>query len=277
MKFQYLGTAAYEGIPASFCNCEVCEKSRKQGGRNIRTRTQALVDDRLLIDFPADSYIHSLVYGFNLSDIRTVIVTHDHGDHFYPEELLGRCPGFGHMPKGEELIIYGSRPTIDHFDAATDFAQWPREGYLLGKEVMPYVAFEAEGYTIIPLKADHAPSLEPVFYSIEKNGKRMLYAHDTGYFPEETWEFLKQMDGVFDFVSLDCTEILMDDLRENHMGLQACVDVKERLIKMGRCDTHTIFCLNHFSHNGGATYDVMCRVAEEQGFLVSYDGLTLEF
>ena len=26
MKFQYLGTAAYEGIPAFFCNCENCMK-----------------------------------------------------------------------------------------------------------------------------------------------------------------------------------------------------------------------------------------------------------
>lgn len=277
MKFQYLGTAALEGIPASFCNCEVCKKERSAGGRHIRTRSQALVDDRILIDFPPDSYIHSLACGVNLEDIRTLIVTHDHSDHFYPEDLIGRCPGFGHATVGEELTVYGSRPTINHFDAATDFSQWPREGYLLGKEVTPYIPFEAEGYIITPLKADHAPHLEPVFYSIEKDGKRILYAHDTGYFPEETWEFLEQTDGVYDFVSLDCTEILQDDLRGNHMGLQACADVKERLIHMGRCDEHTIFCLNHFSHNGGATYDVMCRVAEEKGFLVSYDGMTLEF
>jgi len=40
MKFQYLGTAAAEGWPALFCNCDNCEKARKAGGKNIRIRTQ---------------------------------------------------------------------------------------------------------------------------------------------------------------------------------------------------------------------------------------------
>ncbi|HBJ10614.1 MAG TPA: carbon-phosphorus lyase, partial [Ruminococcaceae bacterium] len=38
MKFQYLGTAAAEGFPGMFCSCDTCEKARKAGGRNIRTR-----------------------------------------------------------------------------------------------------------------------------------------------------------------------------------------------------------------------------------------------
>ena len=45
MKLQYLGTAAAEGIPAVFCECENCIKSKENGGRNIRTRSQALIDD----------------------------------------------------------------------------------------------------------------------------------------------------------------------------------------------------------------------------------------
>ncbi len=31
MKIKYLGTAAYEGVPAMFCNCPVCKKAMKQG------------------------------------------------------------------------------------------------------------------------------------------------------------------------------------------------------------------------------------------------------
>lgn len=60
MKIQFLGTAAYEGIPAMFCQCEQCNTARKRGGKNLRTRSQALIDGKLLIDFPADtlSLIH---------------------------------------------------------------------------------------------------------------------------------------------------------------------------------------------------------------------------
>ena len=58
MKIQYLGTAAAEGIPAIFCDCKTCQKARKLGGKEIRTRSQAIIDDRLLIDF-SGRYIYA--------------------------------------------------------------------------------------------------------------------------------------------------------------------------------------------------------------------------
>ena len=58
MKLKYLGTAAYEGVPSLFCNCRVCRLSQKLGGRNIRSRSQALVNGELLLDFNADTVRH---------------------------------------------------------------------------------------------------------------------------------------------------------------------------------------------------------------------------
>ena len=49
MKIKYLGTAAAEAFPAIFCNCKYCEEARELGGKNIRTRSQSLVNDDLLI------------------------------------------------------------------------------------------------------------------------------------------------------------------------------------------------------------------------------------
>ena len=54
MKILYMGTAAAEGWPGLFCSCDVCSHARKAGGRNLRTRTQAMLDDDLLLDFPPD-------------------------------------------------------------------------------------------------------------------------------------------------------------------------------------------------------------------------------
>ncbi|MBQ8533797.1 MAG: hypothetical protein IJ462_03090 [Clostridia bacterium] len=53
MKIKYLGTAAAEGIPALFCQCETCEKARKTG--IIRSRAQAIIDDCILLDFGPDT------------------------------------------------------------------------------------------------------------------------------------------------------------------------------------------------------------------------------
>ena len=48
MKITYLGTAAAEAIPALFCNCEWCRRAAANGGKDVRTRSQALIDDCLL-------------------------------------------------------------------------------------------------------------------------------------------------------------------------------------------------------------------------------------
>ena len=63
MKITYYGTAAGEAWPGVFCRCELCEKARALGGKNIRTRSQALVNDDLLLDLPPENHMHSLLYG----------------------------------------------------------------------------------------------------------------------------------------------------------------------------------------------------------------------
>ena len=102
MKMLYMGTAAAEGWPALFCSCPVCEHARRAGGRNLRTRTQALLDNSLLIDFPPDTYCHALRYGLNLGDIHTLLITHSHMDHWFPTDLIHRHEHFGHG--GKELL-----------------------------------------------------------------------------------------------------------------------------------------------------------------------------
>lgn len=50
MKITYYGTAAGEAWPGVFCDCELCRKARMLGGKNIRTRSQALVNQDLLLE-----------------------------------------------------------------------------------------------------------------------------------------------------------------------------------------------------------------------------------
>ena len=37
MRIRFLGTAAYEGIPALFCPCDICKNAREKGGRENST------------------------------------------------------------------------------------------------------------------------------------------------------------------------------------------------------------------------------------------------
>lgn len=106
----------------------------------------------------------------------------------------------------------------------------------------------------------------------------MLYAHDTGVFPEASWNLLKK-EGRFDLLSLDCTACLGlgGDWVDGHMSFGTNVKITERMKSEGLIDDKTVIVLNHFSHNGGQTYDEMLEAAKKQGFIVAYDGLEIEF
>lgn len=276
MKLRYLGTAAAEGIPGMFCDCELCRNARKVGGREIRTRSQALLDDKILLDFPADTYMHMLNFGLELHKIHTLVVTHAHMDHLYERDFWCRNPGIGNEIEEKPLVVYATEAGYNQVAECLKSDNVP-EDRVRAEKIVPFVPFEAEGYKFTALKADHDQSAGAVFYIIEHEGKTMLYAHDTGYFPEESWGYLAKSGLCFDFVSLDCTNGFLE-YSGGHMGLVPCVKVYEKLTELGLCDGHTKACLNHFSHNGaGATYEKMCEAAKEHGFEVSYDGMTVEF
>ncbi len=92
MKFQYLGTGAGEGLPALFCECDVCMEAKRRGGRNIRTRSQAIINGDLLLDFPADTYMHYLSGSFNMARVKNCLIIHAHYDHLYAADFWTRAP-----------------------------------------------------------------------------------------------------------------------------------------------------------------------------------------
>lgn len=272
MKFQYLGTSAAEGWPALFCGCEACRKAHAAGGKNIRTRSQAIVDDRLLIDFPPDTYFHMIRHGIDLGKVHDCIITHDHADHFHPEDLDMRRTGFSHPNGDRPMTVYGTAPVERKLRARIHMSDREKENRLLFRRMTPYVTEQIAGYQVTPLQADHDPTCEPVFYLIDDGRNKLLYAHDTGWFPDGTWRWLEREKPRLDFVSLDCTCILVD-CRYNHMDLKTCVEVKDKLLSMGCATERTRFCLHHFSHNGLLMYDELVEPAKKEGFEVSHDGM----
>ncbi len=281
MKIKYYGTCAAEGFPGMFCSCPTCERARELKGRNIRTRSQAAIDDTLLIDFPADTYMHVINYGLDLRHFKSCLITHAHDDHLYDDDLQYRVDGFAYYPdfnrdKGS-LTVYTSRRSGKQVRARIAENNMRDKDTVKWVQVDPFKTYNVEGYEVTPLKADHDISLDPLIYIIKKSGKTVLYAHDTGYFPDDDWEYLVKEKPFFNFVSLDCTCITEDDAYRNHMGLKACANVKNRLIKEGFADENTVFVLNHFSHNGELCYTDLVPIAKKLGFEVSYDTAEYEF
>ena len=64
---------------------------------------------------------------------------------------------------------------------------------------------------------------------------------------------------------------------KKHMTFGTAMEIVGLMKCEGLVDKNTVIVVNHFSHNGGQTYDEMCAEVEKQGVTVSYDGLEIEF
>jgi len=274
MKIKILGTAAAEGFPAMFCECDTCRKARRLGGRNIRTRSGAVIDEKLLIDFGPDTLHHTIYNGLDLTKVTDLLITHSHRDHLYPLDFENRKDGYCVMKNKKPLNIYGTVASINEIKGIYK-GNTGVEKELKLNVIEPFKTYKIGEYTVIPLKANHSPKTDPVIYIIQKSGKTFLYSTDTGcYFPE-TVDFLKNWAGYVDAIAIDCTAILLKNWREHHMGLDTDIEQIEQLKSVGIMDENTKVFLHHFSHNGGAVYDDLVTIAAKYGFFVAYDGMEI--
>ena len=275
MRIKYLGTAAAEGIPALFCDCDVCKKSMKLGGRNIRTRSQAIIDNTLLIDFPPDTYWHFIQHKLPMDEITNCLVTHSHQDHLYELDIFMRKKGFANFKEPRPALnFYTGKDGVKRINEVINSNNMSEAKAHLVKSGD---VFNVQGYTVTALEASHAKDSTPLVYIIEKDGKSVFYSNDTSEYFESSWEILKKFGKPISLISLDCTEGDKHIEYIGHMNLKRCIALREKLKTVGVADENTIFVLNHFSHNGGnATYDDFVKKAAEHNFLVSYVGMEIE-
>ncbi len=272
MKLTYLGTAAAEGIPGIFCACDVCREATRRGGKDLRTRSQAIIDNTLLIDLPPDSYFHMLRDNVPLPDIAHMLLTHTHSDHFLAAELYFRRPGF--CDTRTVMTMYGNdalKRRADDMIAQTGTTY--EKSKLACVELTEFVPHEVAGYTVIPMLAKHAKDEKCFIYLIGKEGKWLLYGNDTGIFPDATWAFLKGRK--LDLISLDCTCGQRAE-GSNHMGVPDLITMRKLLADNGNTHDHTKYVATHFSHNGGLLHGGLEELLNPHGYQVAYDGMTVE-
>lgn len=275
MKLTYLGTAAAEGWPAVYCNCDHCKRAKAAGGRNIRTRSQALVNDDLLIDYPADTYAHALANGLDLSAVRYLLFTHAHMDHCEPLDLAFRMEScYAHGMTCADLDIYGNEACKKRLEDVLAVYHDEKANYNY-TVVKPFEPVEFGAYKVTPLKAYHS-SPNDLVYIIQSEGKTILYLHDTGTKIEESIDYLEANKIKANLVSYDCTFVALPSAW-GHMGLDTNVVMRDLFLEKGIIDTNTINVINHFSHNGKLIYDELVPVARDLGFETSYDGMVIEF
>ena len=130
-------------------------EAARLGGRNIRTRSQTLVNHDLLIDLPPDTYYHKLMSGLDFSAVKYLFVTHWHMDHFYPQELTVRGSFYSHQMTSSDLDIYCAAGTKALFDQVSWEANKETLDSLRFHILSPFSPVQAGDYTVTPLPANH--------------------------------------------------------------------------------------------------------------------------
>ncbi|MDE5592353.1 MAG: MBL fold metallo-hydrolase [Clostridiales bacterium] len=277
MRVTFLGTAAAEGVPAVFCNCPTCLNAKAKGGKDVRTRSQILIDDDTLFDFPMDTYMHMLRYKLDLSKVARVFITHSHMDHCYPQEFCMRGGPFAKSMTADKVEVYGNSKVCQMF--ASDASREMRPEVEVGidlKVLRPYDEVTSGDMRIIALPASHTVGEECLVYYLERGGKGVLLLNDTGVLDYEVYNKLAKMGANVRLVALDCTYGALRHGAGRHMGLYDIVDQKSVMAQVGVITDDTVVIATHLSHNTDLDYDGISALAAKYGITVAYDGMIVE-
>lgn len=271
MRIQILGTAAAEGWPAIFCDCDTCRRARAAGGPNIRSRASVQIDDIFKIDMPPDTYYHTVRHGLELWKLKYLFFTHSHGDHFAADEVEYLRSGFSHNLANSPVQVFGNPTVVNILKARAErVANLP----ITIRAATPFEPIRADHLTFTPILAAHAPGEQALNYVIQSDTAAVLYASDTGLYERATMQYLSGCS--FDLLIVECTQGTLDLPSKPHMGLSGVLELRQALTSAGATAPDTRCVITHFSHNMGKLHDEISAAANPEGIEVAYDGIVLE-
>jgi phosphoribosyl 1,2-cyclic phosphate phosphodiesterase len=272
MELLLLGTAAAECWPSAWCTCTACTGARRHGGRDIRTRSGALLDGVVKVDFGPDTLMQMQQARRDLTTCTTLVFTHAHDDHFTPGELQYRGPGFVPHMALPTLDVYGNQE-ITGILSERYGSQLKSMHMELHEPLRPLErVVTPDGTGILPLSAAHDTGA--LLLRLTRQGRHIFYGHDSGIYPDETIQALAGTP--LDLVLFDCTHGSEPSDYKGHLGIPSVLEMAERLRTVGAITAKTMLVATHFSHNGSLLYDDLIAQFAPHGIRVSYDGLILD-
>jgi len=288
MQLTFLGTSASEGYPDAFCDCENCQRARQLGGPSLRKRCAALINDDLLIDLGPDLMAAAQQHHISLANLHYCLQTHEHHDHLDPSHFASRspyCSVFGNP----RLHYYASRGAIE------------KAGNLLGRPtgehglldpavgdslnltvhaIEPFQRFRPGPYNIFSVAANHAPQLTAMLYVIERDGRCLFYGTDTSDIADATWialaDHVRRTGIPFHLVVLDHTAGLRAERSNGHMTSAQFLEQVARLRAEHLLAADARIFATHIAHHSNPPHPELVELANQRGYEIAYDGLTLD-
>ena len=267
MEIRLLGTGAADGIPRFYGDDEVSKFARDHGGKDIRTRCAAIIDGQLKIDLPPDTLCQMQRDRLDVREWTGLLFTHSHEDHFAVGEIQ-----YALYPFTDKMYlpysIYGNSVVCQAIHDR--YPAWPMEV----RETNSFQMFKHGPYTITPVAARHIEDEDCHNFLIERDGKRLLYATDTGIWEHRTFEFLA--DYRLDLLIIECTDGLRKGTYKGHLDIEACIGVVAALREAGVLRAESKVVTTHHAASGGARHCDLERALRKHNIEPGFDGMVVK-
>jgi len=265
MTIQLLGTGAADGVPPLFTANRLGAKSFDPSSKDYRTRAAALVDDCIKLDLGPDTMAQNQRFQIDPLLWDAIIFTHSHEDHFTVSEIQYTLHPFN-ANEYAPFVIYAN-PTVKALIEAR-YPDWPIEVVQTHLFQPTFIG----DYKVTPVRARHSETEECQNLIIEKDGKKIGYMTDTGWWREPTWQFLE--DVKLDAMVIECTDGLCDSGYDGHLDIRELDLVLDRLSKMGTISSSIPIVTTHHSHLGGS-HEELTAAMKPLGIAPGFDGMKI--
>ncbi|MBQ9299943.1 MAG: hypothetical protein IJ214_05470 [Clostridia bacterium] len=288
MKLTFLGTGAGEGYPGFWCTCPHCAYARQHGGKNVRGYSAASIDGQVLLDCGPTAFPNASRFGVDLTQVHTLLMTHPHEDHLLPLQLLWRAAddsamslpfekmtqrGGARFTPIQPLHVYGNSFTREAFARAYS-PELMEKNRLTFTLVHEGESFTSHGYRVTPVRGNHVKPGFAHSYIIEKDGRSLLYALDSGSFDADQMALLAEH--TYNLVVMEGTYGINDAGDMNHMSLKRNLAMLDFFRQKGCCAPDFRFYLTHMSPHWCPPHDQYEPAVSGLGLSVAWDGLEIE-
>lgn len=262
MKLLFLGTgtAGSKLIP---------ESEMPEGKRRC---SALLIDNDVLVDLSLQSFDYASKLGTDTSAVTDIFISHTHRDHYAKSALL--------------QFVASAKQKINvwcHKGAVKKLGLTEEESALVN--VCPIDVFdkwETAGMTVTALAANHmvgGSEEQPLHYIFEREGKRLFYGCDGGWFRTETWYYLYTEDKrervLFDSVILEAT--VGESPGNFRIGSHNTIPMLRLLLaalEENAMISSESVCIA--SHIGTKHSDAVTEQFKALGMIAAYDGFSIE-
>ena len=259
MKFCFLGTGAADYTADWYTGLE------NRFDPDIRRASSAILEKNLLLDCGPHVLECLRIAGYDPADITDILITHFHSDHFNAANLE-KIAADVYARSGRPVRLWVREDAEPNLPENVEIHRLKlTETYQL-----------PDGTRLTGLLANHQQGVWPQHLLIEKEGKKIFYGMDGGWFLTETYNCLR--DQKLDLMILDCT--VGDYLGDYRLAVHNSIPMIRLMIPslrtVGIIDDHTRLWISHLARTLHVSHQETEKLCLKDGIHTACDGCMIE-